>query len=168
MSLAVLFGFLSAVIAWVLVCGAFLVRRSVAQRSFIAGMWVLGFENVFGALVADASVPERMAYWQNWSLTATSLLPGTWLLFSLTYARGNYREFIGRWRFALAAAFIAPLTLAVLFRDNLIVDVHVAEAHGWVFALGWSGMAMYFFSLVTCVLVLTNLERTYRASVGTM
>jgi len=29
-------------------------------------------------------------------------------------------------------------------------------------------MAMYFFSLVTCVLVLTNLERTYRASVGTM
>ena len=97
-----------------------------------------------------------------------SLLPGTWLLFSLTYARGNYREFIGRWRFALAAAFIAPLTLAVLFRDDLVVDVHVAEAHGWVFALGWSGMAIYFFSLITYVLVLTNLERTYRASVGTM
>ena len=97
-----------------------------------------------------------------------SLLPGTWLLFSLTYARGNYREFIGRWRFALAAAFIAPLTLAVLFRDHLIVNVYVAEAHGWVFALGWSGMAIYFFSLITYVLVLTNLERTYRASVGTM
>ena len=59
-----------------------------------------------------------MVYWQSWRLLAMSLLPGIWLFFSLSYGRGNYREFLARWRFLLIAAFLIPLVLMVFFVMN--------------------------------------------------
>ena len=76
-------------------------RRSVAHWAFVAGMLALAVEEVCFALTADAASPEEMVYWQNWRLVAMSFLPGIWLFFSLSYARGNYSEFLKRWRFAL-------------------------------------------------------------------
>ena len=59
-----------------------------------------------------------------------SFLPGTWLFFSLSYARGNYSEFLKRWRFVLAAAFLMPIGLVILFGDDLIVSVgHTVTGH---------------------------------------
>ena len=48
-------------------------------------------------------------------LQTKSLLPGIWLCFSLTFSRGNYRDFLRRSRLLLGAAFVLPVFCAVLF-----------------------------------------------------
>jgi putative PEP-CTERM system histidine kinase len=143
-------------------------QRSVAHWAFVAGMAELAVTDVFSALTTYAVSPQEVGYWQNWRMVAMSFLPGTWLLFSLTYARGNYAEFLKRWRFALVAAFLLPIGLVIFFGEDLIISAGQTTAGNWMFRLGISGGVFNFFCLVGWVLVLMNLERTYRAAVGTM
>jgi putative PEP-CTERM system histidine kinase len=109
-----------------------------------------------------------MIYWQNWRMVANAFLPGVWLFFSLTYARGNYQESLRRWWLPLTAAFLLPLALVVFWGEDLITSVGQSEPGRWMFGLGISGFAFHLLSLLATVLVLMNLERTYRAAVGTM
>src|ERR1051325_10387638 len=144
-------------------------RRSSTQWSLLAGLCVLAAESLFSALTADAVVPETMIYWQNWRLVAMSFLPGIWLFVSLSYARGNYQEFLIRWRLLLAAAFLLPVGLVLVFRGNLIVSIaQTGKGHHWLFGLGMPGICLTLLFLVSAVLMLMNLERTFRTSVGTM
>ena len=144
-------------------------RRSLAHWAFVAGMVALAVEDVCFALTADAASPDEMVHWQNWRLVAMSFLPGIWLFFSLTYARGNYSEFLKRWHLILVAAFLLPIGLAILFGGDLIISVGQQTDTGhWMFGLGIPGTVLNLLFLVGSVLVLMNLERTYRAAVGTM
>ena len=72
-------------------------RRSLAQLAFACGMAVLALESMFATLAASVAAPDQMLYWQNWRFASTSLLPGLWIFFSFTYARGNDRELWRRW-----------------------------------------------------------------------
>ena len=169
MSNADILGFASALFCSVLaLIVAWNERRSVAHWAFVAGMVALAVEDVCFALTADAGSPEEMVYWQNWRLVATSFLPGIWLFFSLSYARGNYSEFLKRWSLVLAAAFLMPIGLVILFGDDLIVSVGHTVTGYWMFGLGIPGIVLNLLFLLGSVLVLMNLERTYRAAVGTM
>ena len=169
MSNADILGFASALFCSVLaLIVAWNERRSVAHWAFVAGMVALAVEDVCFALTADAASPEEMVYWQNWRLVAMSFLPGIWLFFSLSYARGNYSEFLKRWRFVLAAAFLMPIGLVILFGNDLIVSAGRTETGHWMFGLGIPGIVLNLLFLLSLVLVLMNLERTYRAAVGTM
>jgi len=169
MSNADILGFASALFCSVLaLIVAWNERRSVAHWAFVAGMVALAVEDVCFALTADAGSPEEMVYWQNWRLVATSFLPGIWLFFSLSYARGNYSEFLKRWSLVLAAAFLMPIGLVILFGDDLIVSVGHTVTGYWMFGLGIPGIVLNLLFLLSSVLVLMNLERTYRAAVGTM
>ena len=172
MSNADTLGFASAIFCGVLaLIVAWNARRSLAHWAFVAGMVALAAEDVCFALTSDAASPEEMVYWQNWRLVAMSFLPGIWLLFSLTYARGNYSEFLKRWRLVLVAAFVFPIGVAILCGDDLIAINKVGqnpETGNWMFGLGFPGTVLNLLCLVGAVLVLMNLERTYRAAVGTM
>ena len=158
---AIFCGILALIVAWN-------ERRSLAHWAFVLGMVALAVEDVCFALTADAASPQEMVAWQNWRLIAMSFLPGVWLIFSLTYARGNYSEFLKRWRWFLAAAFVLPIGLAIVFGSDLIVKVGQTETGHWMFVLGIPGTVLNLFFLLGAVLVLMNLERTYRAAVGTM
>jgi putative PEP-CTERM system histidine kinase len=138
-------------------------RRSIAHLSFVAGMIVLAIESIFAGLAASASMPEEMVFWQNCRLLAMSFLPGSWLFFSLSYGRGNHREFLRRWRFLLGAFFLIPIVLIFGFRNALIIS-----GDPKMFGLGTPGVFLNIFFLLGSVFVLMNLERTYRAAVGTM
>jgi hypothetical protein len=96
-------------------------RRSLAHWAFSAGMAVLAAESLFSGLAANSVLLETVAHWQGYTFLAMAFLPGFWLFFSLTYARGNYREFLARWPLAVAAAFIAPVVLALAFTDGIII-----------------------------------------------
>jgi putative PEP-CTERM system histidine kinase len=154
--------------ALALVC-AWHERRSIAHLSFVIGMVVLAAESIFRGLAASATLPDEMVYWQNWRIFAMSFLPEVWLVFSLSYGRGNHREFIAKWRFLLGAFFLIPFILWVFFRDELIVSVGQTKAGShWMFGLGTSGYLLHIFFLIGMIFVLMNLERTYRAAVGTI
>src|SRR5438552_1333845 len=127
-------------------------RRSIAHWSFLLGMAMLAAESICAGLAADAVPPEQIMYWQKWKFAVMALLPGVWLFFSLTYARGNYREFLVKWRVALISFCIAPLTLTILFNGRLINSV-VRSTHGdhWIMRLGASGLALYLLLLLAAV-----------------
>lgn len=141
--------------------------RRTAHRSFAAGMFALSVESVFNGLALDARYPEEQIFWEQCRLVTMSFLPGTWLFFSLSYGRGNYRDFLLRWRFILAAAFLVPMGLAILFHGKLISGVALAGGHR-IFTLREFGVTLNLLFLAGAVLVLMNLERTFRSAVGTM
>ncbi|MBU6409895.1 MAG: PEP-CTERM system histidine kinase PrsK, partial [Verrucomicrobia bacterium] len=136
--------------------------------AFISAMTLMAAESVLHALTVGADSPAEMMHWQRWRLQVMSLLPGIWVLFSLSYSRGNHVEFLSRWRAALIAAFAAPVGLAFLFRNSLIVSQAQAASAGRLFTLGWAGAALNLMLLLAAVIALMNLERTYIAATGTM
>lgn len=129
----------------------------------------LAAESVFSGMAADAVVPADVAYWQDWMLIAMAFVPGTWLVFSLTYARGNSQESLNRWLIPLTLSFVLPVGLVLAFDGELVaLVVPKVEDSSWLLRLTAPGFTLYLLALVGAVLVLMNLERTYRGAVGTM
>jgi len=142
--------------------------QSLARRCFAAGMVLLGAETAFAAASLEAGTAQDVRFWQTLTLLAKSLLPGVWLCFSLTYSRGNYRDFLRNWRFAIIAAFVLPLSLFAGFHRELLEVVPQEDPDRWWVNFGGAAKVLNGVFLVGAVLVVTNLERTFRAAVGTM
>ena len=112
---------------------------------------------------------EEVAYWQSFVVMTKSFLPGFWLAFSLTYSRGNYLEFLTKWRLFLAAAFTLPIGVALVFRFELVQLLPPAEdGQGWSLSFGEAGRIVNILCLIGAVMALNNLEKTFRSAVGTM
>jgi putative PEP-CTERM system histidine kinase len=166
LALAYSSAFFAAAIAFAVM---FRERRSMPHWFFVSGMVACAMESLFSAFAMDALLPEEFVYWQNWRLFATSLLPGLWLFFSLTYSRGNVRECLRTWRFPLLASILLPVALASGICGRLIVSISKKSAENqWLLNFATSGVLLNLFFLIVSVLVLMNLERTFRATVGTM
>jgi putative PEP-CTERM system histidine kinase len=144
-------------------------RHSVASWFFAAGMLTFALESVLGAIWRAALVPEKAAFWETLTLVTKSFLPGIWLCFSLTYSRGNSREFLARSRFLLLAAFFLPVGVSLLFRDQLapILPYNGSGGDWWISSHG-AAKTLNGLLLMAAVLILMNLERTFRSAVGTM
>jgi putative PEP-CTERM system histidine kinase len=170
MSTAVTLHFASALFGGAIaLIAVFRQRRSLAGWLFIAGMALLSCESIFAALMADAVVAEEVVHWENWALITMSFLPGVWLLFSLSFARGNYREFLAKWRLVAGAAFLIPITLVLCSHGKLVAGaVFLPASDQWLFPLTLAGWTLCWVSLLSAVLILMHLERTFWASVGTM
>lgn len=168
MSLASLIPILAAAIAAALaVAGLVRLRRPLARLTFAGGMLLLAVENALIALsVNPSAAPGTVLEWQQWRLVSLAAVPGLWVPFSLAYARGaSARRSVKRRILEIAAAGL-PLALALAWPDAL-VRLQLDEDH-WSLRLGWLGIGLHSLLLVGAILVLVNLERTYRASVGTM
>ena len=143
--------------------------RSVASWCFFAGMEVLAVESALSGISLDASIPEKVVYWQTLTFVAESCLPGIWLCFSLTYSRRNWREYLVRWRLLLAAAILLPVAVSVGFRAELLRLLPQADSGqvSWL-SFGGAAKALNILLLIASLLILMNLEETFRAAVGTM
>ena len=168
MPTAEILAYVSAASAGVVALIAYLrAGRSIAGGAFVVGMLTLMVERIFIGLAVHAALPEMLSLYQQYSGLAASLLPGFWLLFSLTYARENAREFIHRWRWLLVSAFILPLGLGVLSITSLpALEYSKGPNHVPLANLSWLGAVGVLLLLFSSVLVLVNLERTFRASIG--
>ena len=144
-------------------------RRSLATWCFSAGMLTLALESLFGAIWHDAFAPEKAAFWGALTMVTKSFLPAFWLCFSLTYSRGTSRELPGRSRFLVLAAFLVPVGVSLFFWDQLAPILPGTETSGnWWISSHAAAKTLNGLLLVAAVLVLMNLERTFRAAVGTM
>lgn len=144
-------------------------RYSLASWCFFAGMATLALESFFGGMSLLTPRAEDVAYWQSFVVVTKSFLPGFWLAFSLTYSRGNYLEFLTKWRLFLAAAFLLPIGVALAFRSELVQLIPPAEGdQGWGLSFNQAGKIVNILCLIGAVMALNNLEKTFRSTVGTM
>ena len=170
MGTSVIFAFSSATLALLLgLIIVFAARRTTARWAFAGGMLALGLEAIFSGAALQSTTTERMLHWRSLELVAASFYPGCWVLFSLTYARGNASEFIERWRMVVIGAFTVPLLNALVFAGDLLRPIRNGEdIQVGVFSLTPAGMFVELFLVISSVLILMNLERTFRSAVGTM
>lgn len=141
--------------------------RAFVHRMFAIGMGALAVMQVCSGMGTQAVLPAEVMRWEWLRLVAAAFVPGSWLLFSLSFARSNYRELLARWRWCVLATFVLPLALVTLCRQALFTDVFPVEATAvWLIPLGWSGYGFYLFSLLSAVVILMHLEKTLRMAVG--
>lgn len=144
-------------------------RRSIASASFALGMALLSLEAACMGMGAWGDSSGNIMRWKTYAWAAMALQPGTWLVFSLCYSRGNHREFLHRWWPVIGTAFLAPLGVLTVFYEQMVVNVQSLGPGGdWLIAFGGPAKALNIIYLLGAVLILMNLERTFRTSVGTM
>jgi putative PEP-CTERM system histidine kinase len=141
-------------------------RISIASACFLVGMLLFACESIFTGLSFKTALPGKVAFWQTLAFVTKSLWVGIWLCFSITYSRGNYREFLARSRLFLFAFFLLPLFLLPALRAPL-VNV-VVSVEGWWLEFGQPATIVNALVLISSILILMNLERTFRSAVGTM
>ncbi|MGD0488824.1 MAG: XrtA/PEP-CTERM system histidine kinase PrsK [Syntrophorhabdales bacterium] len=165
----------SSIISYIAAAGAFGIAVAVVLRNyrsfihvvFAVGMALFGLEALLIGVAAQASFPDEVLRRQWYRLLASSFLPAVWLMFSVSFARANYRQFLSRWKWILAGLFIIPPFLALFFREDLFLGSTVPEPSSMaIIRLGWSGYMLYLVYLVSAVLILMNLEKTFRNAVG--
>ena len=143
-------------------------RRSVAAWCFFAGMVVLGVKSVFIGLRLGAFPFDATVSWIKREFLVESFLPVVWLLFSLTYSRTNYREFLSRWKLFLGAAAVLPMALLYGFDDLYRAIPSSTYSGQWVLQISEFAKALHGVLVISFVMILMNVEQTFRAAVGTM
>jgi hypothetical protein len=153
-----LLAFSAALFSGVLAVAApFRKRHSLASWLFFAGMATLALESFFSGMSFRTLHAEDVAYWLSFVILTKSFLPGFWLAFSLIYSRGNYLEFLTRWRLFLAAAFLLPIGVALCFRPDLVHLLPPSERHqGWSLSFGQAGKIVNILCLIAAVICYTG------------
>lgn len=130
-------------------------------------MVVLALESLFTGFSIQAVTPDKVILWQRWRWGAAALLPGSWLLFSLSFPRADFRSTLAKWKWVVLATFLVHLSLVTIFASNFLREVPLFHSsHGWLLNLGWSGYVFHVCFLVSAVVVMMLLEKTLRASRG--
>ena len=162
--------FAAAMFGLLLAFGSLLRKKpSLATWCFFAGMSVLAIDSLFAGLSLRATEFSDVLRGLTLGLIVKSFVPAAWLVFSLTYSRGDYREFLARWRIPLAIVALLPIGLSLGFQRQLI-EVAPAGPSGEVVQLRFGAMARASNAilLVAYVWILMNLEQILRSAVGTM
>ena len=143
-------------------------RRSGAVWWFALGMIGLAADSILTGICLSLISLEKLAFWQEWALILKAFLVAIWLAFAVTYSRGDAGESFRRSRTLIAIACLLPVAALLGFRGNLIeVLVRPNSTDLWI-SFSPAGKVVNAAILVGTVLVLMNLERTFRSAVGTM
>ena len=101
-------------------------RGSPASWFFVVGMLLLAVESVFAGFTLRAADTSEVVFWQRWAFLTKAMVPCVWLCFSLTYSRGEHREFLRKWRVLIAASFLVPVGC----RDRTRFAAHAVQVMG--------------------------------------
>jgi len=141
-------------------------KLNAPRLTYVGGMIVAAATALFSGLSLGATSAAAFLKWQFLAQLGGVILPGIWLWFSLTFSRQS-RDL--RWATLTVAVVAIPAVLLVAGRNEFIgaiqPDGTIARS---LLRLGWLGILTQIVVLTGCVLVLMNLERTFRAAVGTI
>ncbi|HET9360193.1 MAG TPA: XrtA/PEP-CTERM system histidine kinase PrsK [Vicinamibacterales bacterium] len=143
-------------------------RRSPAAWCFFAGMVLLGVKSAFVGLRLQAFPFDAAVSWVKREFLVESFLPVTWLLFSLTYSRTNYREFLSRWKLILIVAAFLPIVLLYNFDDLYRAIPAGTDGTQWALQINQIAKVLHVLLVISFAMILMNVEQTFRAAVGTM
>jgi putative PEP-CTERM system histidine kinase len=141
-------------------------RHSPHHRVFAAGMFLFAFEEMLRAFSYGASLPADVRYWQERILLASALIPGVWFVFSISYARAKSPVFQSRWKWGMVALCLIPVPFFAIFRSSLFAGTVRSGTEGRILPFGWSGMVLEYYILIISVLIVFNIERIIRSSIG--
>jgi putative PEP-CTERM system histidine kinase len=143
--------------------------RSFVHRIFSAGLLLLALEAGLTGFAYQAPSIDSFLFRQWVQLICASALPALWLLFSITFARANYAEQISKWKWVLLLTFALPVLLITVFDDVFFAGVpFMTDASALFMRVGWSGYYWHLAWVISAVLILMNLERTFRHATGHM
>ena len=168
MDFNVALSFLTAAITLVVAAAGFIRGpRSLVQYVFSLAMLLLATEAaLIGFIFQSASVTDFLSR-HSILFIVSSLTPAAWLLFSISFARANYTEQISKWKWVLLPASVVPLAMYFLSGSNFIALVLSPEQSRTLFIrLNEAGHAWHILSIAISILILMNLERTFRHSTG--
>ena len=161
--------FIAAVLSAALAVAAVLRNRhSGAAWLFALGMFGLAMDSILTGICLSLIDLEKLAFWQEWALILKAFLVAIWLGFAVTYSRGDAGESFRRWRTLIAIACLLPVAALLGFRGDLIQTLVRPNSTDLWISFNTAGKIVNVAILVGTVLVLMNLERTFRSAVGTM
>src|SRR3990172_8019929 len=100
------------------------------------------------------------------SLTGEAILPSAWLLFSITFARVNYKDIISRWRPILIGLYSGSIFFIASIKSQSFFFLPGESDNYEIFILGPIGRYFYIFLIVGIIINLIHLENTLRSSGG--
>lgn len=120
----------------------------------------------FATAASNNSTVERLMYWR---FVASAFLPGVWLLFAATYSRGNLITRLKRRFLFILPCFVLPLFIVISEPNALGQFTRSPNApYNWIIVLDLGGFLINAIFLLAMIGALLALERTFRASTGTM
>ncbi len=142
--------------------------RNAAQWLLAAGLVLFAGECLCQRMSFLAISQESMIRWQAESRCLAAFVPAVWLAFSLAFARGEPRRHLRRWLPAILVLGIVLPGVAFLSFPQLASNAKATlPAGNWFFPSTWPVKVLDAGLLAAAVLILTNLEWTFRAAVGT-
>ncbi len=141
--------------------------RSRLHQVFALGLLSLGAEAVLAYLAVNSAGEEEALWWMTLRHEAMACGLGAWILFSFTFGRPHRQAFAERWKWGLLAIAAAPLVVVVLLQGSFFGEGPLLTPNGdWLIPLGRGGYYFYLLFLMGAVLILMNLERVFRHSLG--
>lgn len=113
-----------------------------------------------------SNAPNTILYWGKLLTVFQSFFPLSWLIYALTFARQNGETALRRWRPLLGIFLMLPLLFFTYFWDKDFIILPPAMVSVSVFIVSSPGYLLTLFLLLAMVIVLMNLEQTFRASEG--
>ena len=142
---------------------------SFASRMLVLAMAALAGDALCTGFSLHAQHSLQVVVWQRSGMMARTVALLSLTLFSLTYARVNFREFLRWWRWPLSLIGAVLVGLAVSGWNDCVTTLRLSENDsGWRLGLGRSGSFTLSLQLVLAVAALMNMERTLQAAVGTL
>lgn len=142
--------------------------RKTNGMALALGLACFAAESFLQAAAARAVSEAAALRWQNLSLLALAVSFGPWMVFGLTFARGNQREFLWKWFPAVLSIGVPSVVVGVwAAQDGAIGIVTLGKPFDWAYRTTWPATAVHVACLLASVLVLMHIEGTFRASVGT-
>jgi putative PEP-CTERM system histidine kinase len=142
-------------------------RRSFANRSFIACLATLAVAELCRGLSYSAGTLQDEFFWQKMCAAFSSFLPGTFLLFSLSFAQASYQKNLQRWKYILIAAFALPISTLVFSWNSIFgTPIQRSALSENVIPLGVAGKIYFCLFLIFATFILANFERILRSSSG--
>jgi putative PEP-CTERM system histidine kinase len=138
-------------------------ERTTVHWAFATAMTALGLAQVGNGFSLMADSPESLLWWRRMALAGEILMPVGWLVFSLTFARSNAQALLRGWRGGLGAAGLLTATfLALIGSDGMFALATERDSDLAYIALGPYGVVYACLYLVAQVMILANLEQTFR------
>ena len=146
--------------------GAYVFLRNRRQRInlfFAVGMGSLALME-FGNLMSMVYIgTEAAIFWKRISLVGECLIPGTWLVFCMSFARKVPWYRMRKWKMMVIGVGV----LSAFFASSVPSGLFVFPGHSSrLLALGGIGKAFYIFFLLSLVAIVASLEHTIRQSKG--